>query len=82
MIAAVSGILIGTIFPLSSKLFIKGKQIGKKSGILYGFDLAGSFMGTLLVTLFFIPLIGISQTLIILLTANLTLSLLFSILSM
>lgn len=70
LVAAVSGILIGTVFPLASQMFIKGKQIGRKSGILYGFDLVGSFVGTILVTLFLIPIVGINNTLILLAIIN------------
>jgi len=53
-----NGILTGCVFPIVSK---DKKDVNK----LYKADFIGASIGSLLISIFFIPLIGISRTLII-----------------
>lgn len=60
------GVLVGVIFPLASRLVGEGR-----GGVLYAADLAGSFFGALLPSLFLIPLLGIARTVSLLMVLNL-----------
>ncbi|MCF7893647.1 MAG: hypothetical protein K9L84_01095 [Candidatus Omnitrophica bacterium] len=56
----VSGLLTGAIYPLVSFYFISDYQMKKTIPIsLYASDLGGAFLGTLLVSVFFIPFLGV-----------------------
>lgn len=59
-----AGALGGYQFPLANAIYFgKRESAGEVSGLLYGTDLAGSSLGALLTTAFFIPLAGLPWTL-------------------
>ena len=71
LVLFVAGALGGYQFPLANALYFGRRQTaGKVSGLLYGTDLAGSSLGALLTTAFFIPLAGLTQTLFGLMILN------------
>ena len=65
--SSLPGLLIGTIFPLVNRA--TGEKI---VNLLYGADLVGAFLASILVSLFLIPLAGIPTTCLLLATLNLT----------
>ncbi len=76
----IAGFLGGFQFPLANKICLQSSgDVGKTTGGLYGIDLLGACIGGLLTSLIFIPLLGITQTCVLLFTINtLVLILLFS----
>jgi len=60
---ALAGFLVGSEFPLANRIYsrIRGGLEGA-SGLLYACDLAGAFVGSVLVSVVFIPALGILQT--------------------
>lgn len=76
----IAGFLGGFQFPLANKICLEtAKNAGKTTGFLYGIDLFGACIGGLLVGLFFIPVLGIIQTCVLLSIINvLALALLYS----
>jgi spermidine synthase len=58
------GILTGIEFPLVTELYLslKGKQVGKASGMVDGADNFGAFFGAILTGIIFAPLLGIAKT--------------------
>lgn len=58
--------LIGGTFPVVSKIFNKElKSIGKDIGVVYGADTIGACIGIILGGFIFLPLLGLSKTIII-----------------
>ncbi|MFC1624440.1 hypothetical protein ACFL28_03930, partial [Candidatus Omnitrophota bacterium] len=71
MLPVIAGFIGGFQFPLANKICLKGsKDIGKTTGFLYGIDLFGSCVGGLLVGLVLVPILGITQTCILLSIIN------------
>jgi len=69
--AVLVGFLVGMEFPLANQLFFRGEsEPDKKTGVIYGADVLGSCLGAILLCLFFIPILGILQTLLILAFVN------------
>jgi spermidine synthase len=63
LLPIIPGIIGGFQFPLANKLFIDVRgETGIAAGTSYGFDLVGSCVGALLVSVFLIPIIGILNT--------------------
>ena len=60
-----AGLLVGSEFPLASRevASASGRAIPEIAGRLYALDLAGAWLGTFLVSLLLIPLLGIGSTL-------------------
>ena len=66
-----AGFIGGTHFPLASRLLLQQKDhVGRTAGLIYAVDLMGSVLGCLLAGLFFVPLVGIVQALVILAVVN------------
>lgn len=59
LLAAIAGILTGTIFPLITKGYL---QKLKQVGIFYAADLTGSFLGAITASLILIPALGLKTT--------------------
>ncbi len=60
---AVGGFLVGSQFPLASKILEEEKGEEKRSiGALYASDLLGAFLGSILVSVVLIPILGILVT--------------------
>ena len=63
----ICGILVGTQFPIANFLYLKNQtQFTRTAGIFYASDLLGAWAGGLLITLIYIPILGIIKTLLLL----------------
>ncbi len=63
LLGIVAGYLVGLQFPLANCLFFDRREgVIRTAGILYGADLFGAFMGSLLVGVIIVPALGILQT--------------------
>lgn len=62
ILTLISGGLGGLEFPLISKLYFHSEQKAHKIGFLYGWDLIGSLFGSLLSSLFLIPVFGLKES--------------------
>jgi len=67
---ALIGGLVGFEFPIINKLYLENKNDTRKTGIIYGVDLIGSCLGASLISIFFIPIFGIFQTIIFIAIIN------------
>ncbi|MBA7642357.1 hypothetical protein ES703_50048 [subsurface metagenome] len=66
VISLVSGILVGSEFPLANKIYLKDtKRVGEVAGGLYACDLLGAWLGALIVSIWLIPVLGIVSTCIL-----------------
>jgi spermidine synthase len=60
---AAGGFLVGSQFPLANQMLLKGRDKTKGSaGILYASDLVGAFLGSIVVSVALIPVLGILRT--------------------
>ncbi len=65
------GFFVGAEFPLANQLYLKHtRNHTATAGKLYAADLMGSWFGALLVTIIFIPLLGIFNTCLLILLIN------------
>jgi spermidine synthase len=72
LVSLAAGFLGGTHFPLANRLLLsRREQVGRTAGGLYAFDLLGSTLGSLLVGLVLIPVVGVLQSLAVLALFNL-----------
>lgn len=63
LLSLISGFCVGLEFPLVSKIFASLlKEIGRPAGLLYASDLTGAWLGSLIVGVILIPIIGILPT--------------------
>ncbi|MEA2063192.1 MAG: hypothetical protein U9P14_05815 [Gemmatimonadota bacterium] len=63
VLVVTAGFLDGLEFPLGSSMLVRtGERTGTSAGIVYGADLAGSFLGALLASSFLLPVLGFSGT--------------------
>ncbi|MBW1979680.1 MAG: fused MFS/spermidine synthase [Deltaproteobacteria bacterium] len=66
-----AGMLGGTHFPLANRLLAAQRPgMAKVAGMVYGVDLVGSFVGSLLIALVFIVALGVLQSLLMLALVN------------
>ncbi|MBA7646351.1 Polyamine aminopropyltransferase [subsurface metagenome] len=72
ILVALTGLLVGLEFPLANKIYLRGREVGKAAGLLYGVDLFGSCLGALLASVLLIPILGIIQTCLIVSLFNLS----------
>lgn len=69
----VAGLLGGFHFPLANSIYLgKERKVGKTAGLTYGMDLIGSSVGSLIISVAFLPVLGITQTLLILMALNIS----------
>jgi len=65
-LALVSGMLGGYEFPIASRIFFDGRQPGypeaRRPSTLYALDLAGSCLGAVLFSAWFVPIFGFFRT--------------------
>ncbi len=57
---ALAGFLVGSQFPLANKMWLRGRDAG--GGVLYACDLVGAFLGSIIVSVALIPVLGIVET--------------------
>ncbi|MDD5005044.1 MAG: hypothetical protein PHS93_00890 [Candidatus Omnitrophica bacterium] len=79
IVSAISGFLVGAEFPLANSLY-QIKNSTQTAGILYALDLAGSWLGALVVSIILIPVLGLAQTCIFLAAIKLSSLILISLL--
>jgi predicted membrane-bound spermidine synthase len=61
-LALVSGMLGGYEFPVASRIFFEGKDAAERPSALYALDLAGSCVGAVLFSAWFVPVFGFFRT--------------------
>lgn len=59
----VAGFMVGCQFPLANHIWLKGRRTeGSTAGFLYACDLVGAFLGSVVVSVVAMPVLGILQT--------------------
>jgi spermidine synthase len=67
-----AGFFGGMVFPLANQIYLSfEKEISKKTGIIYGSDLIGSFFGALIFPLILIPVYGLFLSSVLISVLNL-----------
>ena len=67
----VAGFIGGVQYPLVNKIYCVQKHfVSKSAGITYSIDLFGSFLGALVLSSFFVPILGIQNTCLLLVALN------------
>ena len=60
---AVAGFLVGAQFPVANRVLFKDREVlGGTAGVLYASDLVGAFLGSIVVSVVLIPVLGILET--------------------
>jgi len=64
ILSFISGFLIGSEFPLATKILLKGREpkVGTVAGLLYGADLFGGWLGGLMGGIILLPVLGMVKT--------------------
>jgi spermidine synthase len=63
LLNALAGFLVGAQFPLANRLWLRGRAPRRGSeGALYASDLVGAFLGSILVSVLLIPVLGVLET--------------------
>lgn len=72
LLTSVAGYLGGLHFPLANGIYLTGrKEVGKVASLVYGLDLVGSSAGALSAGVLLLPILGISDTLYLIMIFNL-----------
>lgn len=66
ILAAISGYLVGSEFPLANKIYGRDKSSTRTAGILYALDLGGAWLAALIISVALVPVIGILKTCVLL----------------
>jgi spermidine synthase len=64
-LAVASGALGGYQFPVASRIFFGESPVSRRAGALYALDLAGSCLGAVLFSAWFVPIFGFLKTAIL-----------------
>ncbi|MCK4652885.1 MAG: fused MFS/spermidine synthase [Candidatus Cloacimonetes bacterium] len=63
VLSFISGLLIGSQFPLANKIYLKNSlKIGRTAGLLYSADLLGGWIGGLIGGVVLLPVLGLLKT--------------------
>lgn len=63
VLAFISGMLIGVKFPLANKIYlVRSPDLSKTTGLLYGADLLGGWMGGIFAGVVLLPVLGLAGT--------------------
>jgi spermidine synthase len=63
LLNALAGFLVGAQFPLANRLWLRDRKSQRgREGTLYASDLVGAFLGSILVSVLLIPILGIPAT--------------------
>ena len=69
---ALAGFLVGSQFPLANRIWLRDREaLRGKAGILYACDLVGAFLGSIVVSVVLIPVLGILETCLLVATLKL-----------
>ena len=71
LLAAAIGAFVGFEYPVANKLYLErcGGDL-RKAGVIYGVDLVGSCLGALFTGVWMLPVLGITETMIVLIGLN------------
>ncbi|MCS7285893.1 MAG: hypothetical protein NZ653_01945 [Anaerolineae bacterium] len=56
---ALGGFMVGIEFPLASKIYSERHRLSEAAGVMYGMDLAGAFLGSILFSVTLLPSLGL-----------------------
>ncbi|HIE34004.1 MAG TPA: hypothetical protein EYP86_02560 [Candidatus Altiarchaeales archaeon] len=71
LLMIIAGFLTGFEFPLASKIYLeRNRDAAKTAGVIYGSDVIGAFLGSVVSASLLIPLIGIINTCILVAILN------------
>lgn len=59
LLNALGGFMVGIEFPLASKIYSERHKLSETAGIMYGMDLVGAFLGSVLYSVALLPSIGL-----------------------
>jgi predicted membrane-bound spermidine synthase len=60
---ALAGFLVGSQLPLANRMWLKGRDdLRGTAGVLYACDLVGAFLGSVVVSVVLVPVLGILET--------------------
>jgi spermidine synthase len=63
LLNALAGFLVGSQFLLANRMWLEGKEhLRGTAGVLYACDLVGAFLGSVVVSVVLIPVLGILET--------------------
>jgi spermidine synthase len=63
LLNGLAGFLVGAQFPVANRIWLEGrKNSGGSNGVLYACDLVGAFVGSVVVAVILIPVLGIPAT--------------------
>jgi spermidine synthase len=63
LLNALAGFLVGAQFPLANRLWLRRNESQRgREGALYASDLVGAFLGSILVSVLLIPVLGVLET--------------------
>ena len=63
LLNALAGFLVGAQFPLANRVWLRDRKAQRgTTGVLYASDLVGAFLGSVLVSVVLIPVLGIVAT--------------------
>jgi len=80
LLSFISGFLIGSQFPLATKIYLKfSPRVGTTAGLLYGADLIGGWIGGLIGGIILLPVLGLVRTCAIVATIKLSSLIIFAV---
>lgn len=72
LLSVVSGFITGCRFPLENEVYSPGTaNVARTAGLIYGADLLGSCLGALCSSAFLVPILGITETCLVIALLNL-----------
>lgn len=60
LLNALGGFMVGMEFPLASKVYSQGQKLSQAAGIMYGADLLGAFLGSVVFSVGLLPPLGLT----------------------
>ncbi len=60
LLNALGGFMVGVEFPLASRIYSERRGVSEAAGIIYGMDLAGAFLGSVLYSVALLPSLGLA----------------------
>ena len=60
LLNALGGFMVGMEFPLASKVYSEGRKLSQAAGVMYGADLVGAFLGSVIFSVGLLPPLGLA----------------------